>query len=149
MQLAHLEKMLLMVPWLELCHWKHNSTYKHLKMSEMLLVLPWHSYRNESLSTYLQASLGWSCQLLGPVMAEPPSLSQLLLQLLLPSGQCWIGAARKEPVILNQFCATGKGVCWLDWGCIYGWEVGIKWVGQHDGRVKEDILWRQDDRGGE
>ncbi len=77
-----------------------------------MLVLPWHS--NVSLSTYLQASLGRSCQLLGPVLAEPPSLNQLLLQLLLPSGQCWIGAARKEPVILNQFCATGKGEGWLD-----------------------------------
>lgn len=77
----------------------------HLKRS-----LNMNIQRAPSLSSYLQTPLGWNCQFLGPVLTEPPSLSQLLLQLLLPSGQCWIGAARKEPVILNQFCATGKGL---------------------------------------
>lgn len=89
-----------------------------------ILVIPEHNHSNVNLSTYLKASLGRSCQLLDPVLTEPPRLSQLLLQLLLPTDQCWIGAARKEPVILNQFCATGKGECCLDWGWIYGWEVG-------------------------
>lgn len=95
-----------------------------------ILVIPEHDHSNANLSTYLKASLGRSCQLLDPVLTEPPRLSQLLLQLLLPTDQCWIGAARKEPVILNQFCATGKGECCLDWGWIYGWEVGYIYNGQ-------------------
>lgn len=96
-----------------------------------------------SLTTYLQTSLGRCCQLLGPVLAEHTSLSQFLLQLLLPSFQCWIGAARKEPVILNQFCATGEGECWLDWG-VYSW------MGGGDGMNRTEWWWSekgQDDRG--
>lgn len=58
--------------------------------------------------------------LLALLWMESSSLSQLLLQLPLPIGQCWIGAARKEPVILNQFCATGSyegfnNMCTKEW----------------------------------
>lgn len=86
-----------------------------------------------SRPTYLQAPLGRCRQLLGPVLTNPPNWSQLLLQLLLPSGQCWIRAARKEPVILNQFCATGKedGLGWgtgggqkVNWTNVWPWEDG-------------------------
>lgn len=47
-----------------------------------------HMYAPVLGATHLQASLGRSCQLLGPVLAEPPRLSKLLLQLLLASFQC-------------------------------------------------------------
>lgn len=117
---------------------------QHIQSSNKCLEVCW-PYCTTSPSTHLQASLGRSRQLLGPVLAEPPSLSQLLLQLLLPSFQCWIGAARKEPVILNQFCATGKR----------GMSVGLGmylWMGGGYKMSSTEWWWserRQDDRDGE
>ena len=60
------------------------------------------------LPSYLQAA---PVRATGPPASahlEGSCLGQLPLHPLLLACQHWIRAARKEPVILNQFCATGR-----------------------------------------
>lgn len=79
---------------------------------------------NWAMSYYLQHKLNYECLTQPAYLKFPARLGilpsfrlhsanllacgQFLLQLLLPWDYGWIRAARKEPVILYQFCATGK-----------------------------------------
>lgn len=123
-----------LLPKLQLCHWKYYSTQKicwcnHCTTTVMSACPPTCRLRWAGAVSFL--ALCW------PSPRAWASSSS--------NSCCRVASAGSEQPGKNQsssisFVPQGKGKVGLDWGCIYGWEVGIKWTGQNDGRVKD--FWR-------
>lgn len=122
-----------------------------------------HSYH----STYNHLTNVWNYAGLTVPPARPPTCrlrwdgAASFLALCWPSPRAWassssnsccrVSSAESEQPGKNQsssisFVPQGKGECRLDWGCIYGWEAGIKWAVQNDGGVKEDRMTEMEKR---
>lgn len=142
---------------LELWGWKHNNSFTPYYHTLTVIVTLVHSYH----CTYNHLTNVWKYA--GPTgpPACPPTCrlrwdgAASFLALCWPSPRAWassssnsccrVSSAESEQPGKNQsssisFVPQGKGECGLDWGCIYGWEAGIKWVGQNDGGVEGDRM---------